>query len=157
MTGAAVLVAVTVAADPDAAFAIFTREVDSWWRRGPVYRFRPDLDGTMRFDPGPDGRLVEVYPDGTEFEVGRVHAWEPGRRLAFSWRNPNYAPGETTEVEVRFAAAAGGTRVIVRHAGFQRLRPDHPARHGLADVALMRMMGGWWRSQLADFGGRTGG
>ena len=27
----------------------------------------------------------------------------------------------------------------------------------LADVALMRMMGGWWRSQLADFGGRTGG
>lgn len=149
MTGAAVLVATTVAADPETAFRLFTVEVDRWWRRGPVYRFRPDADGTMRFEPGPDGRLVERYGDGSEYEVGRIRAWEPGRRLAFSWRNPNYASGEETEVEVRFSTAPGGTRVTVRHTGLDRLRPGHPARHGLGDVALLRMMGDWWRQQIA--------
>lgn len=158
MSGAAVLVATTVATDPESAFRLFTVEVDRWWRRGPVYRFRPDRDGVMRFDPGPGGRLVETYDDGTEYEVGRIRAWEPGLRLAFSWRNPNYAPDEETEVEVRFAPAPGGTRVTVRHSGLGRLPPGHPARHGLGDVALLRLMGDWWRSQVAGLdGGRPPG
>jgi len=152
MSGAAVMVAVTVAAPPDRAFALFTEEVDRWWRRGPVYRFRPG-GGRMRFDPGPDGRLVEEYDDGSHFEVGRILAWEPGRRLAFEWRNPNFAPGEVTEVEIRFTATEGGTRVVVRHTGWDRLRRGHPARHGLADMALFRMMGDWWRKQLAALAG----
>ena len=154
MSGATVMVAVTVAVDPGRAFAIFTEDVDRWWRRGIAYRFRPD-GGTLRFEPGPDGRLVEEYADGSHFEVGRILAWEPGRLLAFEWRNPNCAPDEATRVEVRFSAAVGGSRVVVRHSGWERLRPDHPARHGLADVPLMRMMGDWWRGQLAAFAARS--
>lgn len=37
-----------------------------------------------------------------------------------------------------------GTQVTVSHRGFGTLRPDHPARHGLAAEAFVRMMGLWW-------------
>jgi uncharacterized protein YndB with AHSA1/START domain len=36
------------------------------------------------------------------FEVGRVSAWEPPHLLAFTWRNSDFAPHESTSVEVRF-------------------------------------------------------
>ncbi|BBK34167.1 uncharacterized protein YndB with AHSA1/START domain [Stella humosa] len=157
MSGAAIMVAVTVAAPPERAFALFTDEVDVWWQRGPAYRFRRGNDGTMRFDPGPGGRLVEAYPDGTLFEVGHIRDWQPGRRLAFSWRNPHHSGDEETEVEIEFKAVPGGTRVVVRHSGWDRLNPGHPARHALADVPLMRMMGDWWRGQLAAMAGRLPG
>ena len=45
-------------------------------------------------------------------------AWEPGERLVFTWRQGNWPPGESTEVEVRFEGAAGGTRVTVEHRGW---------------------------------------
>ena len=35
-------------------------------------------------------------------EIGRVMVWDPPRRLAFSWRASNFAPHESTEVEVDF-------------------------------------------------------
>src|SRR5690606_13054071 len=80
-----VRVTTVVPVDPATAFALFTEEVDAWWRRGPRYRFG---DGTMRFEPPPRGRLVEVYDEaaGDLHVVGEVSAWEPGRRLAFAWR-----------------------------------------------------------------------
>ena len=46
----------TVPLPPDEAFALFTEEVDSWWRHGP--RFRAAIDGkegVMRFEPGEGG------------------------------------------------------------------------------------------------------
>lgn len=143
-----VRVTTTVAVDPATAFAIFTEEVDRWWRRGPRHRFRPGRDGTLAFEPGAGGRLVEVYAPGDEHEVGEVRVWEPGRRLVFAWRGVGFAPGEETEVEVRFERAAAGTRVTLEHRGWEALRADHPARHGLAGPAFASLMGLWWGDQL---------
>ncbi|BBK44799.1 hypothetical protein STVA_48190 [Allostella vacuolata] len=132
MSGPAVLVAVTVAGPPDRAFALFTEEVDRWWRRGPVYRFRPG-GGRIRFDPGPGGRLVEEYDDGSHFEELR-----PGR--GDRGRDPLHGHGRR-HTRRRPAYRMGSAA------------PRHPARHGLADMALFRMMGDWWRMQLAALAG----
>jgi uncharacterized protein YndB with AHSA1/START domain len=149
---AKVMVAVTVAADPATAFDLFTREVDLWWRHGPKYRFRGRKPGVMRFDPGVGGRLVEVYDEaaGDLYEVGRVLQWEPGARLGFEWRGPNYRPGQVTVVEVRFVASGDGTRVIVEHRGWETLPADHPARHQLDEVPFLQFMGEWWQELLAS-------
>lgn len=145
-----ICVSTVVALDPRAAFEVFTGEVDGWWKRGPAYRVQRGSDGTMRFEPGPGGRLVQVFEDGETFELGRVLTWEPFHRLAFEFRGPNFRPGESTEVEVRFEAVSSGTRVTLRHTGLAGLPQDHPVRHGLADEAFLRMWGGWWNAQLTS-------
>ncbi len=149
----AVVVSIEVALPPPRAFALFTEEVDAWWGRGPKYRNR-DVPSVLRFEPGVGGRLVEVYADG-EFQVGEISAWEPGARLVMSWHPTNFAPGETTEVEIRFEACSAGTRVRVLHRGWDTLRPDHPARHGLAGRDFTLMRGGWWSELLAAYSTRS--
>ncbi len=153
-SGAYVNVSVEVAVDPATAFEVFTQEVDAWWKRGPKYRFQPDWSGTMRFEPGVGGRLLHVFDDATgdAFEVGRVRVWEPAERLVVEWRLPNFAPHEATEVEVRFQAVDGGTRVAVEHRGLEKLPADHPARHGVADdAAFARMQASHWADLLEAF------
>jgi uncharacterized protein YndB with AHSA1/START domain len=146
------MVAVTVAADPVTAFDIFTQEVDAWWRPGPKYRFGGRKSGRMRFEPGIGGRLIEVYDEGGGdlYEVGKVLVWEPGARLSFEWRAPNYRAGQVTVVEVRFAAARDGTRVIVEHRGWESLPARHPARHGMEELPFLQSMSGWWQEQLGS-------
>jgi len=133
---------------PGDAFEVFTSEVDAWWRRGPRYRTSSGgREGTLRFEgaaAGGGARLVEAFVDGEVFEIGRVLAWEPGERLVLEWRARNFAADERTEVEVRFEAASGGTRVTIEHRGWDTLRADHPARHGLAGGAFAAMIGLWW-------------
>jgi len=139
-----VTVTTVVALAPDAAFAVFTDEVDAWWRRGPRFRFRDDDDGTLAFA---NGRLVETYADGGRFEIGRVLDWQPGERLIFEWRDRTFAAGEVTEVEVRFEPHPRGARVTLVHRGWDRLRPDHPARRtGVFHDSL----GLWWGDQTAS-------
>jgi uncharacterized protein YndB with AHSA1/START domain len=147
-----VRVTTLVAASPAVAFEAFTAEVDAWWRRGPRFRFDPERTGVMRFEPGVGGRLVEVYDpaSGDVFEVGRIRAWEPGRRLVFGWRSRAVEEQHATEVEVSFEAEGEGTRVTVEHRGFERLPVDHPARHGLQGPAFVGMHTAWWGDQLVS-------
>ncbi|HJS74162.1 MAG TPA: SRPBCC domain-containing protein [Vicinamibacteria bacterium] len=151
-----VTVTTLVAVDPDTAFRIFTDEVDLWWRRGPRYRPEVSAEGTMRFEPGVGGRLLEVYETGNVFELGRIHAWEPGARLLFDWRARNFEPGETTVVEVRFEESGKGTRVTLEHRGWDSIPADHPARHGWTGEAFTSMIGLRWADQLVSLRARAG-
>jgi len=63
----------------------------------------------------------------------------------------NFAPGESTQVEVVFEAVPTGTRVIVRHSGWAALRPDHPVRHGQQGPAFIRTTGLWWGDLMTSF------
>ncbi len=145
-----VRVTTLVAVEPAEAFEIFTADVDSWWKRGPRWRADGRRPSTLRFEPGPGGRLVEVYDEsrGELFEFGRVLAWEPPARLRFEFQGTNFARGEVTVVEVRFEPDADGTRVTLEQSGFDKLRPDHPARHGEPPAKFVASMGVWWAELL---------
>ncbi|AGC48583.1 hypothetical protein MYSTI_07311 [Myxococcus stipitatus DSM 14675] len=132
-----------LAVEPEEAFAVFTEETDLWWRKGPRFRGSSAPTSVVRFEGGSGGRLVEEDPAGV-FEIGRVLTWEPGARLCFEWRGRNFAPGELTQVDVRFEPAEGGTRVVLEHRGWEALRPDHPVRHGQDVAGFLEMMGMWW-------------
>ena len=149
-----------VPADPDAAFELFTREVDLWWRRGPRFRHGLGRPSVMRFEGGEGGRLVELYTDeaGGAFEVGRVLAWKPGDRLVFEWRANAFEPGLVTEVEVRFERAERGTRVTLEHRGWDRVPLHHAARHGYGTSnAFVSMIGLFWGDLLAALRAHAGG
>jgi hypothetical protein len=71
--------------------------------------------------------------------------------LALEWQNVNFAPHETTHVEVRFDPSPSGTVVTLTHSGWSKLRPDHPARHGQATLDFVRSLGLWWGELLSSF------
>ena len=142
---------VQVAVPPAVAFVKFTQEIDQWWRRGPRFRNAPGEGGLICIEAGIGGRVFESFSDrGADcvVELGRVLAWEPPRHLSFAWRNSNFAPGEQTLVEIDFEPSGSGTRVTVQHSGWNQLRADHPARHGLATAAFLEHTGRWWGDQL---------
>lgn len=103
---------VEVPADPETAFVAFTDELDLWWVRGPINHWAAGRVLAMRMEPGVGGRLLEVYDDVGDdaLELGRITAWEPGRRLA--WQSSV----DDVETEVTFDGAGGSTtvRVVVR-------------------------------------------
>jgi uncharacterized protein YndB with AHSA1/START domain len=136
-----------VALTPAEAFEVFTAEIDHWWKKAPRFRPGGQADGALRFE---DGRLVEVSP-ASRFEVGRVLAWEPGQRLMFEWRAHTFAPGELTEVEVRFEPLRGGTQVTLEHRGWDALPAEHRGRHGLDGSAFTAMIGLWWGDLVTSF------
>jgi uncharacterized protein YndB with AHSA1/START domain len=153
MSGDSARVTVTVAVAPPLAFEIFTEEIDRWWRRGLKFRHAGTRGGFLRIEPELGGRLFESIDGGDGphvLEVGRVRVWDPPRRLAFSWRNANFAAQEQTDVDVEFAPTSSGTRVTVTHRGWSALRTDHPARHGLQGAAFSRMIGLWWGEQMGS-------
>jgi uncharacterized glyoxalase superfamily protein PhnB len=108
--------AVEVALEPLAAFKAFTDEIDSWWVRGPINFFDSGRAVAMRIEPRVGGRVLEVYDDagGEALELGRIEVWEPGVRLKYR------SLVDDTEVDVRFEAVEGGTRLTVTQA----LLPD---------------------------------
>jgi uncharacterized protein YndB with AHSA1/START domain len=151
--GDQVRVTIAVAVPQDAAFEIFTSEIDRWWRKGPRFRRSGMSAGMIRLEAGVGGRLFEsVESAGVErvFVVGHVRAWEPPSRLVFTWKNETFGANEDTEVEVAFAPTASGTLVTVTHRGWTGIHPDHPARHSMPVDEFIRSLGGWWGDQMGS-------
>jgi uncharacterized protein YndB with AHSA1/START domain len=148
--GDAAIVSVYVAVAPAVAFEVFTRELNGWWRQGPAYRGY--VAGELILEPRLGGRLFESSasePNAPALERGRVLVWEPPTRLALSWRGGNFAPHESTRIEVLFEPQGAGTCVTLHHSGWAALRADHPARHGSIGVATTHMIGRWWGELLS--------
>jgi uncharacterized protein YndB with AHSA1/START domain len=158
-----VLVSLRVRATPERAFEVFTKDIGLWWKPSELFQFTPGATGVLSFEPEAGGRFVQTAADGRVFEIGRVSAWEPGVRLAFTWRQATFAPGQTTDVEVRFEPlgfeqtgfdqtgfkpSGAETRVTVEHRGWDAIPPEHVARHGFPDRVFLLRHAEWWRAQL---------
>ena len=155
--GDSVRVSALLKVPPSEAFRVFTEDIDQWWRRGLKYRVQGPGRGVVHLEPHVGGRLFEQVDGGQVVQTGTVRVWQPPTRLVFEWRGVNFAPGESTEVELSFEPSASGTQVTLVHRGFASLRGDHPVRHGQPVPAFIRSMGLWWgglmqslQSQLAQ-------
>lgn len=146
-----VLVALRVPAAPERAFAAFTEQIGEWWQPNGLFQFTEGRTGTLAFEPGPDRRLVETYPDGESFVVGHIRVWDPPRRLVVTWRHANFSADQETELHVRFDdidGAAGQTRVTVEHVGWDTIPAEHAARHGFPLATFQLRFAQWWRTLL---------
>lgn len=115
---------VTVPAAPGEAFALFAEDIGLWWRRDTPYWNDRERGLSVRIEPGVGGRFVEVYDleTGEGMEVGRVTAWEPGRRLGLTWTQRGWPEGASTDLDITFHPAPGGaTTVRLEHSGFDRV------------------------------------
>ena len=146
-----VIVALRVKATPERAFAAFVGEIDLWWRPNGLFQFTPHSPGTLSFEAGEGGRLIETLANGKVFEVGRIRAWEPPHRLVFGWRQATFAPDQDTEVEVRFEALGDQTRVTVEHSGWDSVPQAHAARHRFPATVFLTRHGEWWQTLLEAY------
>lgn len=117
------------------AFDLFTQCAGDWW---PIERrHTKDANSDIVIEPG--GRFFERSSAGAEVALGRVCVFERPHRLLLDWY-PGTGPDAPTEVEVRFEAAEGGTRVTVRHgpgrAGDDRFDRSAPAYDRSWDLVL---------------------
>lgn len=145
-----VYVALRVRASPERAFRAFVEEIGAWWRASPLFQTTPRAPGTLAFEAGEGGRLIETLASGKVFEIGRITAWEPPERLQFTWRQANFPPDMHTEVEVRFEAVGEETRVSVEHRGYHQAPAESAARHRFPDAVLLARLGDYWRAQLVS-------
>lgn len=125
------------------AFDRFTREIAEWWPLA-TYSVGEARTETVIFEDRIGGRLFETQKDGTEADWGRVTAWEPPHRVAFTW-HPGRPEETRQEVEVTFRAEGGKTRVELVHTGWERI-PERPRemRDGYDsgwDLVLARFIG----------------
>jgi uncharacterized protein YndB with AHSA1/START domain len=107
---------VSVRCPPERAFAVFTREIGRWWPLKRGFSFDRERAYEIFLDDRVGGRFYERFVDGSESEIGRVIRCEPPHLIVFGFNGSDW--GAPTEVEVRFAAEAGGTRVELEHRGF---------------------------------------
>jgi uncharacterized protein YndB with AHSA1/START domain len=115
-----------VSCPPATAFSMWTTRASTWWPADHSVSGERGLQ--VVFEEHTGGRIFERAPSGTEHEWGRVTAWEPPSRLAYTW-HLHFAPEDATDVEIRFVdAGADRTRVEVRHSGWERLGARAPQR-----------------------------
>lgn len=114
---------ITVRCGIDRAFAVFTEGIDAWWPK-PSHSVAGDDCAAVAVEPGVGGRILEHTRDGATHEWGRVAAWEPPHRLAFTW-HPGRDASTAGTVDVRFTAEPDGTTIVtLEHTGFEKLGPD---------------------------------
>lgn len=125
---------VTVARPAAEAFEIFTSGMSSWWPLH-AYSISESRAKSCAIEPRVGGEVYEVRDDGERLPWGRVLAWEPPRRFVMTW-HPGHDPATAQELEVRFVAEGGATRVELEHRGWQRLGAQAGEMRGAYD-------GGW--------------
>jgi uncharacterized protein YndB with AHSA1/START domain len=122
-TMAAVRRSVTVNAPIERAFAVFTESFGTWWPAD--YHVNPNGYETAFIEPVVGGRWFERAPDGSEYDWGRVLAWDPPRRVVLTWQLNNeyvFEPDRSSEVEITFTSEeVGRTRVDLVHSKFEGL------------------------------------
>jgi uncharacterized protein YndB with AHSA1/START domain len=111
-----------VACPVEHAFSVWARRTSMWWPASHSVSGAPDA---VIFEPRAGGRIYERAAGGEEHEWGRVVAWEPPRRLVYTWHLRQDA-ADATEVEISFAAAGSGTAVRIEHRGWERLGARGP-------------------------------
>ena len=129
------------------AFHVFTAEIGTWWDEDKHILTAPLAE--MVFEPFVGGNIIDRGVDGSECRWARVLAYEPPRRVCFSWDiNVQWQietdPERASEVEITFTEiTADRTRVELTHR--------HLDRHGDGWEGMRdAVAGGWNLTSLAS-------
>lgn len=115
-----------VSCPPAHAFMAWTAGIAAWWPSDHSVSGERGLRVVL--EEGVGGRIFERTPSGVEHEWGRVTAWEPPTRLAYTW-HLHFAPEDATDVVIRFVDAGDDrTRVEIEHGGWDRLGEQAASR-----------------------------
>jgi uncharacterized protein YndB with AHSA1/START domain len=112
-----IIATVDIAAPPERVFrALSSSEIVQWWGSDDTYRTR---EWTGELKPGGRWRATGRGADGKTFSVeGEFLEIDPPRKLVHTWR-PDWDTGKPTTVTYRLDPIDGGTRVTLRHEGFE--------------------------------------
>ena len=142
-----VTTAVDVQAPVEHAFRVFTEGIGSWWN--PEHHILQAELAEMVFVPHVGGHIIDRGTDGSECRWARVLAYDPPRRVCFSWDiNQHWPlepdPAKTSEVEVTFTAEEPSrTRVVLTHR--------HLERHGEGwEQMRAAVSSGWSLARFAE-------
>jgi uncharacterized protein YndB with AHSA1/START domain len=128
---AAVRKQIVVHAPLDEAFAVFTERFGDF--KPPEHNLLAVPIAETVFEPRVGGHIYDRGADGSECRWARVLAFDPPRRVVFSWDiGPTWQletePENASEVEVRFIAeTADRTRVELEHRNIDRHGPGWQA------------------------------
>jgi len=138
---------VEVEAPAEHAFHVFTDGIGSWW--DPSHHILEAELAEMVFEPYVGGHIIDHGTDGSECRWARVLAYDPPRRVCFSWDiNLRWQletdPAKTSEVEVTFTPdGPARTRVVLTHR--------HIDRHGDGWEGMRDAVGaGWSLTRFAE-------
>jgi uncharacterized protein YndB with AHSA1/START domain len=107
---------------PEISFKVFCEDIGEWWPGGFGGK-----DSKLFLEGEVGGRFYERRGDGSEYEIGRITAYRPPSLVAFTWRAPSWEID--TQVEIRFTAETGGTRVELEHSGWEQSAKTREARN----------------------------
>ena len=125
---------VVVDAPIERAFSVFTGRFGDF--KPPEHNMLGAPIAETVFEPRVGGHIFDRAVDGTECHWARVLAFEPPRRVVFSWDiGPTWQLetnlANASEVEVRFTAETPDrTRVELEHRNIDRHGPGWPAVAG---------------------------
>jgi uncharacterized protein YndB with AHSA1/START domain len=118
----------TVQVPIEEAFRFFTEDIGEWWN--PDHHIIEAPLSHMVFEPYVGGNVYDVGTDGSECRWSRVLAYDPPRRVVFSWDiNSHWTieqdHAKCSEVEVTFSAdGPSATRVVLQHLHLERHGDD---------------------------------
>src|SRR6184192_3046594 len=118
-TSTSVRSTIVVDAPVEEAFTVFTRDIGTWWP--PEHHLLEGELSEMVFEPRVGGYVHDRAVDGTECRWSRVLAYDPPRRVVFSWDiNLQWQleadPARASEIEVTFVPEGRDrTRVELEH------------------------------------------
>ncbi len=129
------------------AFAVFTTGIGTWWDADKHILGAPLA--AMEFQPWVGGHIIDRGVDGSECRWARILAYDPPRRVCFSWDvSPSWQietdPAKASDVEITFTrTSADRTHVVLTHR--------HLDRHGDGWEAMRNAVGsGWSLTGFAD-------
>ena len=102
------------------AFRRFTADFAKWWPRSTHSIGGNKLIARIVFECRVGGRIYEEFTDGRRYQWGKITAWDPPGRVAFTW-HPSKDESLAQDVEVRFVPNAQGTEVILVSSGWEKL------------------------------------
>ena len=122
-TVAAVEKEIEVGLSVEEAFELFTEGVGTWWPLDEGHSIFRGEAASCTFEGRVGGKLYETHPDGSVGIWGTVQVYEPPHTFAATW-HPGHEADMATYLEVRFTPSGDGTRVSLKHSGWEARGED---------------------------------